>query len=208
MKWRQEIDSKFGTQTEHSDFDAPLPEALLRLEPLTTPLDRYLLVETRSNWSAIFSNGLRVNDVHSPVSYLPTVLECRGLEVAYVPDRSKTRAKDAIRVYGTVAFTLHGPEETDWLNRIRSVRVANDVGGWEFAAEGDVQPYERTESYQERNIVERFTPEMLQSYCAALGIQLFDGDFYGGDCLLSHAKRVTLLGPVMSIVEARSHLYL
>lgn len=77
-----------------------MSDALLQLEPLTTPLDRYLLIETRSGWSAVFSNGLRVNDVSSPVSYLRIVLKCRGLEVIYVPDRSGTTVKDALRVYG------------------------------------------------------------------------------------------------------------
>src|SRR2546421_5740854 len=87
-RWQKELDAKFGTQTETCRFRAPLSEAILKLEPLVTPSDRYLLIETRSAWSAIFSNGLRVNDVTSPVSYLPTVLKCRGLEVVCVPDRS------------------------------------------------------------------------------------------------------------------------
>jgi len=206
--WQSELDAKFGTQTELCRFRAPLSEALLRLEPLTTPLDRYLLTETRSAWSAVFSNGLRANDVFSPVSYLPTQLRCRGLEVVCSPDRSDRNAKDGLRVYGAVAFTLYGSETTDWLNRIRHVAVTNDVGGWEFAAEGEVQPYEKTEGYRKRKVVDRFTVEMLESYCRALSIELFDANFYGEQCLVSHTKRATPLGPTMSILEARSHLYL
>src|SRR5205807_5984602 len=93
-EWQTEIDGRSGTQTEISRFRASLPEAFLRLEPLTTPSNRCLLVETRSTWSAIFSNGLRVNDTFSAVSYLPTVLKCRGLEVVCVPDRSDGNAND------------------------------------------------------------------------------------------------------------------
>jgi hypothetical protein len=208
IAWRKEIDAKFGTQTEVCRFGAPLPKALLSLEPLTTPLDRYLLIETRSAWTAVFSNGLRANDVHSPVSYLSTVLNSQGLEVACVPDRSDRNAKDGLRIYGAIAFTLYGFEKTDRLNRIRHVAVTNDVGGWEFAADGEVQPYEQTENYQKRNVVDRFNVEMLESYCAALGIELFDSDFYGGQCLVSHIKRAAAPGPSMSISEARSHLYL
>jgi hypothetical protein len=207
-KWQNELDAKFGTQTELCSFRAPLSEALVRLDPLTTPLDRYLLVETRSAWSAVFANGLRGNDVFSPVSYLPTVLKCRGLEVVCVPDRSDMSAKDALRVYGAIVFALYGPEKTDWLNRIRRVAVTNDVDGWEFAAEGEIQPYEQTENYQKRRVVDRFSVEMLESYCAALGIRLFDPNFYGGQCLVSHTKRAAPPGPTMSISEARSHLYL
>jgi hypothetical protein len=109
-------------------FSAPLPAALLRLEPLTTPQDRYVLIETHSSWTAIFSNGLRVNDVGSPVAHLPTILKCRGLEISCVPDRSDRHAKDGLQIYGAVVFTLYGSEKTDWLNRIRHVGVTKDVG--------------------------------------------------------------------------------
>ena len=117
-------------------FSAPLPAALLRLEPLTTPQDRYVLIETHSSWTAIFSNGLRVNDVGSPVAHLPTILKCRGLEISCVPDRSDRHAKDGLQIYGGVVFTLYGSEKTAWLNRIRHVGVTKDVGGWEFTAGG------------------------------------------------------------------------
>ena len=89
-QWRKEIDAKFSVKTEFRNIVAPLETALLSLQPLTTPLDGYLLVETKSNWTAIFANGLRVNDVSSPVHYLPRRLSCRGLEVGYTPDRSKS----------------------------------------------------------------------------------------------------------------------
>ena len=208
IRWQQEIDTRFGPQTEGHQFHGSLPEALSRLEPLTTPLDRYLLIETCSNWTAIFSNGLGVNDVFSPVSYLPQVLKCRGLNVVCVPDRSNVRAKDALQIYGAITFSLYGPEKADWLNRIRHVGVANDARGWEFVAAGEIQPYEKTENYEKRKIVDRFTPEMLELYCAALGISLFDADFYGGRCLVSRVKRTAPPGPAMSLAEARDHLYL
>jgi len=208
MRWKQKTDQEFGTQTEGRYFIGSLPEALPGLEPLTTPLDRYLLIETRSSWSAIFSNGLGVNDVASPVGYLPEVLKCRGLNVDCMPDRSKMRAKDALQIYGAIRFSLYGPEKTDWLNQIRYVGVANDVSGWEFSARGKVQPYEETANYENRKIVDRFTPDMLESYCAALGIRLFDENFYAGQCLVSSTKRTTSPGPSMSIAEAKSHLYL
>jgi hypothetical protein len=207
-RWQKEIDEKFGTRTEASRRNASLPDALLQLEPLTTPLDRYLLIETRSAWTAVFSNGLRVNDLFSPVSHLPTLLGCRGLEVTSVPDRSGKGAKDGLQVYGAVAFGLYGSKTTDWLNRIRSVAVTNDVSGWEFSADGEIQPYEKVENYRKRKAVGRFTVEMLESYCRALGIEVFDARFYGGQCLVLHTVRTTPPGATMSISEARSHLFL
>lgn len=210
IDWQNQLDKKFGTRTEGKSFLAPLSESLLALEPLTTPLDRYLLTETRSDWSVIFANGLRTNDAFSPVSYLPTVLGCRGLNIACVPDRSDCADRDGLQIYGAVKFALYGPHKTDSLNRIRSISVTNDVNGWEFVAHGEVQPYEQAENYRKRKIVDRFTPEMLESYCAALGIDLFNPAFYGGQCLLKHTtnRAAGAQGPIMSIAEARSHLYI
>ncbi|HUI74280.1 MAG TPA: hypothetical protein VLX32_05010 [Candidatus Acidoferrum sp.] len=210
IRWQDQLDAKFGTQTRRKNFRAPLPESLLALEPLTSPLDRYLLTETRSAWSAIFANGLRVNDVHSPVAYLPRILGCRGLEIACVPDRSDCADKDGLQIYGAIKFALYGPNKTDWLNRIRNISVTNDLTGWEFAAQGEVQPYEQTENYRKPKIVDRFTPEMLESYCAALGIELFDAGFYGDQSLLEHTMRgaASAQDPIMSIAEARSHVHI
>ncbi|HEY6339737.1 MAG TPA: hypothetical protein VIW68_14690 [Candidatus Sulfotelmatobacter sp.] len=210
VQWQDQIAKKFGTRKERKSFRAPLSESLLALEPLTTPLDRYLLTETRSGWSAIFANGLRVNDVHSPVSYLPTILGCRGLEIACVPDRSNCADKNGLQIYGAIKFALYSPNKTDWLNRTRSISVMNDVEGWEFAAQGEVQPYEQIENYQKRRAVDRFTPEMLESYCAALGIELFNADFYGEQCLLEHTTKraASAEGMTMSIAEARSHVHI
>jgi hypothetical protein len=91
QNWRPTIDTKYEVRTQFRAVAAPLEDALLSLEPLTTPLDRYLLVETMSDWTAIFANGLRGNDVASAVGYLPRTLNCRGLEVGYAPDRSKSK---------------------------------------------------------------------------------------------------------------------
>lgn len=209
VEWQHQLDKKFGTTSQSRSFAAPLAEALLSLEPLTTPLNRYLLTETRSDWSAIFSNGLHVNDVCSAVSYLPTLLNCRGLEIVCVPDRSRTTDRKEVQIYGAVKFSLYGPAKgTDASNLIRSVSVANDVGGWQFAAEGEVQAYEQLECYRKRKVVERFTPVMLASYCAALGIELFNSEFYGEQSLSHHIERRRVPGPCMSIAEARSRIHI
>lgn len=160
QEWFKTIHGKFpNLRTEFTTITAPLTTALLSLEPLTNPSDRYLLVETNSNWTAVFANGLRVNDVASATGYLPRVLNCRGLEVGYTPDFSKSKRKDLIRKWGSTHFTLYGPKETDWLNRIRHLHVSNDVGGWSFDEGGEVQPFEEPESYKKPLIRDRFTPE-------------------------------------------------
>jgi hypothetical protein len=113
-----------------------------------------------------------------------------------------------IQIYGTIKFALYGPDKTDWLNRIRSIHVSNDIGGWQYSAEGEIQPYENIRSYQKRTVTDRLTPEMLESYCGALGIDLFNADFYGSQSLLTHTKRTNSPNPSMSLAEARSHIHI
>jgi hypothetical protein len=209
VSWHKEVEAKRGGHTEMSWFSASLPEALLRLEPLRTPTDRDLFIETQSGWTATFSNGLRVNSAFTGVSYLPKVLKCRGLDVACVPDRRNKAGRDGLQIYGVTVFTLYGPEETDWLNRIRHISLTNDAGiRRKFVAEGQVQPFELTENYKAKKLSNRFTPEMLEAYCKALDIDVFSSGFYGGKCLLTRNMSMRAPGPTMSIAEARSHLYL
>src|SRR5208282_3060271 len=70
---------RLGTEIETFSFEADLKEAMLKLEPLQMPQNRYLLAETRSRWTAIFSNSRLGSDVTSAVSYLCKVLGCHGV---------------------------------------------------------------------------------------------------------------------------------
>jgi hypothetical protein len=45
--------------------------------------------------------------------------------------------------------------------------------------EGDPLPFEKPEYYQARRVRDRFTDAMLEEYCRALGIDLFNENFYG-----------------------------
>jgi hypothetical protein len=59
LKWQSEIGTEFDRQPQHERLVGLLPQALARLEPLTTPPTKVLLMETRSQWTAFFDNGLR-----------------------------------------------------------------------------------------------------------------------------------------------------
>jgi hypothetical protein len=148
-----------------------LADALPLLAPLTArAIRRRLIVPTRSSWTAYLDNSISGTDP-SPLSHFSSELSCRAVRVGCSAD-------------GTI-FELYGSEERDgpfgvpttW---IRHVYAMND-GYWTFEAAGDVQPFERPERYDERRIRDRFTPELLRSYLAALGIRAFDDDFYMPD---------------------------
>jgi hypothetical protein len=77
----------------------------------------------------------------------------------------------------------------------------------EFAAVGSVQRFEDISRYSARRVVERFTPQMPQEYCEALGVRIFNEKFYSGPGLL-----VVIPDPVpkgaeeVSLVEAQKRI--
>ncbi len=106
-------------------------------------------------------------------------------ELPLPASRTRSRvARDAKGVYGCVQFILFASETRQYLNYERSLAAANDGGRWVFHANGTPQPFEEPERYEAKRVMDRFTPEMLERYCTALGIRLFDPNFYGPDGLL------------------------
>jgi hypothetical protein len=207
LKWQSEIGAGFDRQPHHEWFDGPLQKALARLEPLTTPPTKVLLMETRSRWTAFFDNGLRVSDPESPVGHLCTIIPCRGVVVHCAPDRSQTRDHDALRIYGIVSLRMFASHQTGWLNQERAVVAMNDGGSWLFSADGIQQPFEEPESYKARRIADRFTDEMLERYCKALGIELYNESFYGMKAaVINTVQKLPAGAPVMSLEDARSHI--
>src|SRR6185436_3874553 len=174
--WRRRNVS--GVQT--AGASGTLRQLLRYLEPLTTMGSRELVCETPSSWTAYFDNTCRGGDPSTPVSYLARQLRCRGVAVHCVSATLGTRPeKHKKGTFGSVQFALFAPEQREFLNYERSMAAANDGGKWVFYASGTPQPFEEPERYKERRIRARFTDEMLERYCAALGISLFDEHFYG-----------------------------
>jgi hypothetical protein len=187
--------------------EEPLSTALSLLGPLTTLRRRELLLSTKSPWTAYFDNSARGGDPFGTASQLALAMKCRSLAVRCVPQTLKSERRDAVGTYGAVTFELFAPEQREWLNYERAIGVGNDGGRWLFRDEGKPLPFERTERYKARKIRDRFTPELLEEYCAALGIRLFDEHFYG-----PHGVLVTVHDPLpnghkaISLDEARANL--
>ena len=195
------------TEIEGHAIEAPLSVALRLLEPLTTLRRRELLLSTKSSWTACFDNSARGGDPFGTASHLALAMKCRSLVVRCIPHTLRAESDQAVGTYGAVQFELFAPEEREWLNYERAVGVGNDGGRWVFIDEGKPLPFERTERYKEKKIRDRFTPELLEEYCAALGIRLFDEDFYG-----PHGVLVTVADPLpegqkaISLDEARANM--
>lgn len=202
-EWRNEHHKSVNVVGVEETFE----DALLMLAPLTTPQRRELYYETDSAWTAYFDNGASGGDPFGPISYLAEQLGSRGLTTTYIPHAVQKRAGREVGVPGAVKFELFAPERREWLNYERSVSLNFDNGGWRFDANGTVQPFEDIEKYNSRKKADRFTPEMLEQYCLALGVRLWNESFYGpkgvfvniGDPLLAGSREY-------SLQEARNEL--
>ena len=166
--------------------DKRFPESLFLLEPLTNGgRNRDLLLETDSAWTAYFTNGSRVVDTGA-VDYLAEAGNCRALKVSCRPDKvfnSKTGWED---IFGAVGFAYYPPGEIDLttFKGYRNVICMRENKRFHFETHGEPLPFENLEYYIAHKKRDRFTSEMLEEYCAALGIRLFDPDFYGSKGVL------------------------
>lgn len=202
LAWRRDL-------YRHADarpIQGPLPDLVQHLEPLTGgSRARELLVATRSpEWTAYLDCLLTGTDADTVVSQLCLNLGCKGVSVAAVPHTLGTGLEPQGR-YGAVQMTLYGPLRTSWLNQVRSISVAHDGSRWRFDADGTEQDFETPSLYTRRKIRERFTSDMLAEYCAALGIEPFDEEFYGPSAvLLTSDVPIAPGGKVLRLPEAQA----
>lgn len=201
-QWTRSLDKTVRVQRPSEGF----PEVLHRLEPLTGgAVPRELLVDA-GRWTAYFDNSLRGTDASPVVGHLAEQLGCPGV---VIDDQPHTVGLPGIRDgrYGSVQFELFGPLQTDWLNQVRAVAAAYDGDRWRFNAVGTVQPFEEVEAYGARRVRDRFTSEMLERYCKALGIEVFDPNFYGPEAVFFEVDvTVPKEGLVLSLADAQAWL--
>jgi hypothetical protein len=79
----------------------------------------------------------------------------------------------------------------------------NDGGSWVFEADGNYEPFEELEKYSVARIQDRLTDQMLERYCKALDIDLFNDAFYGRRAaVIDTIQKLPPNAPVMSLGEA------
>jgi hypothetical protein len=88
--------------------------------------------------------------------------------------------------YGGVQLRINDVDVDGKRYEVRSIWATRDgVSRWGFGQHGEAQPFETPETYDLKRKRSRFTSFMLRDYCAAIGIHLFDADFYSGDSVLT-----------------------
>jgi hypothetical protein len=175
VRWRRELGDDVAPTREVGDF----PEALLSLPPLVSPiLWRELLVATTGPWTAYFNCAVDGTDAASAIAVLSERLGCQGLVVTCQPHLP---ARDRM---GAVMFTLEDPSVDGSVGPRRSIAAIYDGDRWRFDTDGEPLPFEERDRYAARRLRDRFTSDMLERYCRALGVDAFNGRFYRGPAVL------------------------
>lgn len=201
--WRQDLFGSIGV----TELTVGFPDALLALQPLTGGMRaRELVVETRSGWTAYFDCSLRGTDAVSAIGHLSRTLQCQGLAIRSTAHMVGQPGVQNGRP-GSVQFELFGPVTTDFMNYVRTISVTSDGKKWRFDASGVEQAFEEPEAYTKRSLRDRFTSEMLERYCRALGLEVFDPAFYGPRAVLFESGRTPPANAhVMSLEETQRWL--
>ncbi len=192
LTWRKSI-GRYHQKVCEGDIEALLTE----LEPLSGPLTRYLWVSTSARWTAYFDNFINGSDPFGPISYLSKEIGCRGLVVSCSPEVEG-------HSYGQTRFDLYGQQPVDFLNCSRSIASTNDGGRWSWEVSGDILDFEEPDNYGRRDIKNRLTMDMISRYCSAVGVELFNDEFYGtGGILVDNQMIEKSDCRTMSYSEAR-----
>lgn len=179
VEWQTPIQAKRGVSLDVVHSNGEMAEALNMLLPLTSiERRRMLFIQLANEWTAFFDNGWRGTDVFSQVSYLCSKIGCRGVRVGFVPDLPEDQGGQKKVRYGATIFEMYASNTTDFMNIERSISSLNDGGKWTFSAAGAEQPFEDVGSYELKSKKDRFTPEMLERYVNALGIDAFNPSCY------------------------------
>lgn len=152
-----------------------LIEGLTKLDPLSGSALKKLLVDHGDGWTAYFSNFRSGSDPQGPVDVVGKRTGTRSLAIDAIPHTVR-RGGNRGRL-GGVQFSLHQPPGHEQGNRSLSV-TAQDTASWRWYSYGPTLPFEETAAYGARVKRQRFTSEMLERYCQAIGVDPFNEAAY------------------------------
>jgi hypothetical protein len=190
LNWHTSIDIHYRRSAVTSCLEA----ALKSLLPLSNSKQRRLFVQTASDWTACFQNGIQGSDPFPAMSFLARTLGVLAMRVCSTPPKAVWPA-NIWEVYAPPS--LGGAEP---LGYRRTLAAANDGGRWVFDQSGEPFPFEKLETYRGGRKRDRFTRDLLQEYLAHFGIRPFDDDFFVVDA--SHpAVLLQQTRPVFNLPE-------
>jgi hypothetical protein len=145
-------------------------QLLKELLPFYFPV-KYAFIPTRSNWLAYVDNRSLECGSAGFTRKIGSLLNVQSLEIG-AWEKNWWNDPKPVNGWGGGFFTLNNCNDV-----IRSVSLMYD-DTWDFDVAGEPLPFEEIDRYAEKFAKNRFTPEMLERYCKAMGIDFFNEDFY------------------------------
>lgn len=186
LEWRRELYGTVSAREVHGGF----PDMLAHLEPLNILRNRELLVPVAPDWTAYFDCSPGGTDSASAIGVLTLRAHATGFFIHCLPHITGPR-RGQIRRMGSVTFSMLAPFPTGRMNYVRTIQAVYSGSRWEFFLIGTEQPFEEVDRYGARKVRDRFTPDMLERYCQALGVDVFNLQAYGDSGILIESKVVT-----------------
>jgi hypothetical protein len=148
VSWQEPIQADRDVRLVTREVVGELPTLLKHLLPLTSvEARRYLFLPTAGRWTAFFDNGWRGTDAFSVVSYLASLIGCRGIRSVSIPHTIRKTASGEVGRFGATMLEVYSADasECSFLNIRRSISASNDGGRWRFDTGGDPLEFEQVE---------------------------------------------------------------
>lgn len=188
---------------EMTDLEVPLEDALRRLQPLTIPPSKMLLVPTQSDWIACFDNGANGADLLSVMSVLTHRLKCTGLILRCAIDKRMYSPKDTQDHFTRLGLEIFKAESEPLTGPTRFVSPSQYYGTWKVNQGGEPLAGENVVQYKVSPIKARLTLDTLDATCQSLGLLPFLPSFYRNYSCLIALEEVTNYPVRRSLSEAQ-----
>src|SRR5438128_1358780 len=121
---------------EITDLDSPLDQVFVRMQPLTHPPSKELLVATQSDWIACFDNGANGADLLSLMTVLTSRLKCCGVVIWCATDKRMYAPQDSRDHFTRLGFEVFKPGAEPIVGPTRLVSLSQYYGKWKFVQSG------------------------------------------------------------------------
>jgi hypothetical protein len=199
FEWQGEL----GLGPSRHDLPGGLVDNAHLVLPLArAPVCRDLLVGTVGDrWTAYF-DASPGGDPSGPTSVLGRRLGVASVTVTAVPFQKEPGA--LTEVFGGLIFAYSADSSLQSERSVALVEGESSSSRYHFEAFGPVQPWEEPERYTARRKRDRITPELIARYCRALGIDVFDLDFYAGPSVFVERTNFDLWQPTPEVLRAHA----
>jgi hypothetical protein len=156
---------------EHAVLARDLTSSVSRLDPATSiPTGCIVLSTAKTGWVAVYYNAI---EGMSLAGYLARRFTSEAAHFRLMADTVKRQGKTLVGRFGVIRLEYFRDGD-----QVRQIINVNDQGKWRFGHNGEQLPFENAENYKAPRVVDRFTPGMLLTYLAALGLRPYEDDFF------------------------------